>query len=554
MFQDIVKDLLLQNKHKVTLEMVPDTELEKAQVADEEARLAEVKAAMSEEDIENVISETSRLKAAQAAHDSPEQLATIPTLTLDDLSTEQLELPNEVSTTDEGVTVFTHEVPSNGILYADVGLDLTQLPASELPLVSLFSRCLLECGTDKEDEVSLSRRIGSRTGGVGTSTLAGVKHPSDDTVATGDELVRLLFVRGKVVQSKPEELFDIVSDVLLGARFDNQKRVVEMLKESKARMESSLVSSGHSYASTRLSSVHTVAGAIGEAMGGTSYLPVLRELLEVAEKDYPKLQARLEGMRDKLLTKGSMVVNLSGDKTTLAKAAPAVEAFLAGLPSTEQAGECLLESWKSDLAPRAKDNEGFVVPTQVNYVGKTGRLYEPGERVPGSASVVARALRTGYLWDNVRVIGGAYGGFCSFSSLTGTFTYLSYRDPNLLGTIDNYDGAGAFLKSTELTDEALTQAIIGAVGDLDGPLGPDQKGWEAMRRHLVEETAEQRAVWRREILATTKEDFVKFGERLEEKLADSSCTAVFGSKQAIEDANVELEKQGKPTLEIKELL
>ena len=289
-----MKDLLLQNKHKVTLEMVPDTELEKAQVADEEARLAEVKAAMSEEDIENVISETSRLKAAQAAHDSPEQLATIPTLTLDDLSTEQLELPNEVSTTDEGVTVFTHEVPSNGILYADVGLDLTQLPASELPLVSLFSRCLLECGTDKEDEVSLSRRIGSRTGGVGTSTLAGVKHPSDDTVATGDELVRLLFVRGKVVQSKPEELFDIVSDVLLGARFDNQKRVVEMLKESKARMESSLVSSGHSYASTRLSSVHTVAGAIGEATGGTSYLPVLRELLEVPEATMKQAQKRFK--------------------------------------------------------------------------------------------------------------------------------------------------------------------------------------------------------------------------------------------------------------------
>lgn len=553
LFQDLVKDLLLHNTHKVTIELVPDIELEKEQVAAEEQRLSEVKASMSDDDIDKVIVETARLKAAQAAHDSPEQLATIPTLTLEDLSAEPLELPNEVTTTAEGVTVFRHEVPSNGILYADVGLDLTQLPASELPLVSLFSRCLLECGTMEEDEVSLSRRIGSRTGGVFTGMMSGVKHPADDTVAVGDELVHMLFMRGKVVMSKPEELFGIVSDVLLGARFDNQKRIVEMLKESKARMESSLVSSGHSYASARLSSVHTVAGALGEATGGTSYLSVLRQLLETAQNDFPALQVRLESIRDRILTKETMVINLSGDKKTLDQADVALGTFLSGLP-TNAPGESMLETWKSELAPREFENEGFVVPTQVNYVGKTGRLYEPGERVPGSSSVVARALRTGYLWDNVRVIGGAYGGFARFSALTGSFTYLSYRDPNLLGTIENYDGAGAFLKATELTDEALTQAIIGAVGDLDGPLSPDQKGWEAMRRYLVQETAEQRATWRKEILETTKDDFVAFGERLEKRMTEKSCVAVFGSKQAIEDANTELAKQAKQQLGIKELL
>ena len=140
------------------------------------------------------------------------------------------------------------------------------------------------------------------------------------------------------------------------------------------------------------------------------------------------------------------------------------------------------------------------------------------------------------------------------SALTGSFTYLSYRDPNLLGTIENYDGAGEFLKATELTDEALTQAIIGAIGDLDGPLSPDQKGWEAMRRYLVQETAEQRATWRKEILETTKDDFIAFGERLEKRMTEKSCVAVFGSKQAIEDANTELAKQAKQQLGIKELL
>ena len=40
-----------------------------------------------------------------------------------------------------------------------------------------------------------------------------------------------------------------------------------------------------------------------------------------------------------------------------------------------------------------------------------------------------------------QVSGGAYGGFCDFDTHTGMFTYSSYRDPNLLKTVDAYDGA-----------------------------------------------------------------------------------------------------------------
>merc|ERR1712013_655370 len=116
-------------------------------------------------------------------------------------------------------------------------------------------------------------------------------------------------------------------------------------------------------------------------------------------------------------------------------------------------------------------DEGFVVPTQVSYVGKAGLLYEEGESVSGSAEVVSRFLRTGYLWDNVRVIGGAYGGFCTFNSKSGFFSFLSYRDPNLEQTLDVYDkAADALLEAADMMEkdpDALTTAIVGAMGDLD---------------------------------------------------------------------------------------
>ena len=78
---------------------------------------------------------------------------------------------------------------------------------------------------------------------------------------------------------------------------------------------------------------------------------------------------------------------------------------------------------------------------QVNYVGKAANLYEDaGYKLHGSAYVINKYLGTTWLWDRIRVSGGAYGGFSDFDSHSCIFTYLSYRDPNLLKSVDNYDG------------------------------------------------------------------------------------------------------------------
>ena len=97
---------------------------------------------------------------------------------------------------------------------------------------------------------------------------------------------------------------------------------------------------------------------------------------------------------------------------------------------------------------------------QVNYVGKAANLYEDaGYKLHGSSYVINKYLGTTWLWDRVRVSGGAYGGFSDFDPHSGMFTYLSYRDPNLLKTVDNYDGERS---SLHLMSSAAS-AQIGAV-------------------------------------------------------------------------------------------
>eukprot|EP00566_Odontella_aurita_P036387 CAMPEP_0113595386 /NCGR_PEP_ID=MMETSP0015_2-20120614/39674_1 /TAXON_ID=2838 /ORGANISM="Odontella" /LENGTH=1132 /DNA_ID=CAMNT_0000502629 /DNA_START=33 /DNA_END=3431 /DNA_ORIENTATION=- /assembly_acc=CAM_ASM_000160 len=564
-FQDMIRELLLNNSHRSTVEMVPSKTLEAEQLEDEARRLAEIKDSLTDEQLQDIVDKTGELKALQGKEDSPEDRATIPSLELSDLKREVTEYPHEVSEDESGsgVTVTRHElVSTSGIAYVNFGVDMSDLPLEDAPLIPLFTRILLETGAGDLSDVQLSRRMGIHTGGISASTLMVpvFEEGQDESAASdGTKMITKLFLRGKSTADKAGELFALYNLILTDANLNSPKKIVEILRETKTRMESSVQSAGHSYANTRLASRYTPSGYIGEKMGGITYLDTVKELLDAAENDWPSVLARLEGIRSALLKqtkcRDGMILDITGDKRVMETIAPEVESFLSNLPGDAAPSEKFQDFYSEDhpWVTQAKSemssaaplvDEGFVVPTQVSYVGKGGKIYEAGEHVSGSTAVVSRFLRTGYLWDNVRVIGGAYGGFCTFSQDSGFFSFLSYRDPNLAGTLDVYDACGealvAIADDLEKDPDALATAVIGAVGDLDGALSPDQKGWLAFNRWVRGSGPEYRQKFRDEVLNTSAEDFREFGRRLismkDPTVAVVSSTAAFeAAKEAGKD-------------------
>jgi Zn-dependent M16 (insulinase) family peptidase len=206
--------------------------------------LAEIKAKLSDEELDEVIQKTKALKELQAAEDSPEDRATIPGLELEDLKREVTEYPIAVveNEGDTGITVLRHELGStSGIAYTNLGVDLSSLVVDDIALLPLFTRVLMETGAGEYDQVGLSRRIGTHTGGVSVSVLTTAVYPegSDESkVLEGKHLQTKLLVRGKATSEKTGELFSIMKLILTEARLDSQKKVIEMLKESKSGMES----------------------------------------------------------------------------------------------------------------------------------------------------------------------------------------------------------------------------------------------------------------------------------------------------------------------------
>ncbi|GIV76887.1 MAG: peptidase M16 [Litorilinea sp.] len=519
--QRLLRTYLVENAHRTTVILQPDPELNRRLEEEERARLAAIRQQMSQQELEAVMENARELKRRQETPDDPEALARLPTLTLADLDPKIKTIPLAQSEV-HGRPLLFHDLFTNGILYLSVGFDLHGLPQELLPYAKLFGQALVEMGTHREDFVKLSQRIDRTTGGISPGLFLSAQRERPGSQAW-------LFLHGKAVVDRVPEMLAIFHDVLTDVRLDNQERFRQIVLKDKARMESALIPSGHSVVYGRLQAGFNEAAWISEQMGGISHLFFLRELATAVDQDWPSVLEKLEEVRRLLVNRNLALVNVTLDADNWSRLESHLAEFLAGLP----AAASIPARWSADLPA---GDEGLAIPAQVNYVGKGADLYRLGYRLHGSILAITNFLRTVYLWDRVRVQGGAYGGFCRFGQQSGVFGFLSYRDPNLLNTLDVYDQAATFLRELALSPDELTRSIIGAIGALDAYQLPDAKGYTSMVRYLVGETDEHRQQIRDELLSTRPAHFQEFADVLAQVSAQGRVV-VMGAREALEQAN-----------------
>jgi Zn-dependent M16 (insulinase) family peptidase len=516
-FETLIDKWLIKNRHRTAVVLRPDPGLGEEETAAEEAKLKRVKDRMTEDELENIISNTKELRLLQEAPDPPSALEAIPMLGISDLDTKNKTIPIEKLKMGE-TEILYHDLFTNGIAYLDIGFDLHSLPQKYLPYTRIFGRALLEMGTEKEDYVTVTQRISRKTGGIGsgffTSGITDSKHSAT-----------MLLLQAKAMMPQTQDMLDIIQDVLLNVRLDNQARFKQMLLETKARVEQNLVPSGHRIVNKRLRSHFTETDWAAEEMSGLNYLFFLRKLVEDVDNRWESVLNDLRQMHRILINRNAVFINATLDQEGWAQLMPQIRGFLDVMP-VQKSG---IQEWEPG---HIQEFEGLTIPSRVNYVGKGSNIYSLGYNYHGSIHVICRYLGNSLLWDRVRVQGGAYGGFCMFERLTGTLTFVSYRDPNLLKTLDVFDQAAGFLRHIELSDEELLKGIIGSIGNMDEYMLPDAKGYASMVRYFSGVTDDDRQKVRDEILGTTIEDFRAFAEVLEE-VKVKGMVKVLGSQEAI---------------------
>ena len=285
---------------------------------------------------------------------------------------------------------------------------------------------------------------------------------------------------------------------------------------------------GHHVVGRRLRAHFHEGAWAAEQLAGLSYLMFIRKAARALANGSRPFIDDLDRVRRSVVNREAVICNVTAGSAFLKQFEPRLAAFLAELPSARHTPQ----SWVFE-GPGTP--VGLTLPAQVNYVGKALDLYRSGYSLHGSALVIARYLTIGRLWERVRVQGGAYGGFCRFDHLSGVLHFVSYRDPNVIETLDVYDETAAFLKSATLDRDVVERAIIGTIGDLDRYELPDAKGFSALARHLTSVSDEDRQRLRDEVLSTTAEDFRAFAAALE-PMREQGFVAVMGPAAALDKA------------------
>ncbi|MDZ4199779.1 MAG: insulinase family protein [Kiritimatiellia bacterium] len=496
LFSGLIQQHLLDSPHRVRLVLRPDPALAAKREATEKARLSALLEKMSPTERAAVQAEAEALRTAQAMPDSPEALLCIPSLSLADLETSNRLLPCE----EPGPRLYRHDLFTGGLVYLDVGFPLRALPARLLPYTSLFGRILFETGVGDEDFVAFTNRIGRLTGGVGAGEEV-VTRLADGRASPW------LLVSGKATVARTGELCDVLKDALLQARLQDSSRIGQMILEEKADLESGLVPSGNRVVGGRLDAGFSESGWIHEQTGGVDYLQFIRDLADRAQSDWSGVQADLAEIRDRLIRREGLLINFTADKSDWPVIQAALDRFQSQLPE----GCSAEESWNRS---GGEPVEALAVPAAVFFVGEAFPLFNAGYAFHGSALVAARYLSMSWLWDRIRVQGGAYGAGCRIGRITGVMSFSTYRDPNLERSLDAFAESASFLKDRPLDEKALERAVIGAIGEWDAYRLPDAKGRVSMIHRLMGDDEASRQRLREEILGTRPAHFRELGEKL----------------------------------------
>ena len=520
-FEKFLREALLDNPHHAQLTMTPSATLAAERTAAEKKALAAVKAGWSKKELDDVLVLTRELAAFQKRADAPEDLAKLPRLAVADVPVRGPERVQNLTQMECGsvVPVLSPRTGANGITYVMLSFQLHGLSREELADVPLLTSLFGQLATEKYPVLALRSEIDSRLGRFNVS--------EDVQGQASGEAAAYVNVTVCALEEKKDEIIRLVPEILLKTKFDDVKAIGDILRQQRRMKEQGTMGIGaRNYAMRRAHAALSERGLREEILEGLTQIRHLQKLDDAYAKDGAAICKRLDALRGQIFTRSRIALCCLADNT------PAD--WARGLVTTFPASSAWWRFAPYGVSPKVA--EGFRTPGKVAFAAKASR---PGPYV-GSSVVAARVLTLDYLWDEIRVRGGAYGANFRVRS-DGDGGYLSWNDPKPGRTLGCYDKSGDALRAFAKGDASLDRYIVSAVASTEPYETPSAEVSNAATRFLQGRTPEDVQRLRGEMLRTTKGDLLKFADVLDGLTKDGSICVV-GGGAAFESATNQLQR------------
>lgn len=487
-FQNLLLHMLGVDDTLSSLRVLPSMTKGEEDARHEAQKIEQIVQTWNEEKWQMVEDSFAQMQEWQMQPDSEEALMSLPHLNIDEIAKEPAVLSVCTQQTGENILLKV-EQNTNGIVYANLYFDITDLTKEELRMANVLASCFGDLRTKSYDGNKLQTKIKGTLGNLYAKiTVEGKEGDCEDC--------RCYFViSSSFLEDKQKEAFELLEELLLRSLYDEIDKIGEILMQDEYYLRQSLVSEGHMYALTKALSGATKVAALKEIVEGESYIQWLSSYVA----DYPakarEAAETLTALGEKIFVKNRLFVGYSGDVIS-----EKMEKFILTLPQGKM--NDITADWEKDM-----QDCSIAIPSSVGFSAIGHNLYAMGGKFHGAYLVLSSLLSYGYLWNQVRVQGGAYGTGMSVKGNGDIFCY-SYRDPDLEHTKEAYQHLSDALKEMLQEEMPLDDLIIGAVNMSEPLMDPESACNQACVRYLRGVTHDELVKMRREILNTSTQDIL----------------------------------------------
>lgn len=523
--QTLIQKYLLDNKHASLVVLKPSPGLEEKKEAELKSKLEAYKASLSKEKIKEIVESTEALKKWQETPDSEAAIETLPTLNREDINSKVKEYKT-IEKSENGVKVLQHPIFTNDVGYVGMYFDSSKVPQEKLGYMYLLGETLNNIDTKNYTKEELSEQVLSNSGGINFGIGSFVKHGDNDTYYP-KMMVRIVSLNDKLPKN-----FEFLQEIIYNSNLKNKARLKEIIKNMKMEKEQELMASGAQMATERVLSYMSESGKYDNYQNEDFY-SFLCDLDKNFDSKSDEIIKNLEEVRNLAFNKQGMIASYIGEDENYKYFADSFNKLSNNLRNEN------LPSYKYTF-DSSKLNEGIMTASKVQYVAKGGDLKKIGYTPNGKLSVLQNILESGYLWNNIRIKGGAYGANMSVDNTSVIFS--SYRDPNLKETIDTINNIPEYLKNFKADDKEMTNYVIGAVGKVDSSndmlskyMGPAADGMVADNLYISGTKQSDLQKEREELISTKAEDIRNFAPVIDALLKENYLTVVGGEAKIKEN-------------------
>lgn len=519
-YENFIRDNFIDNPTKLIYIAKPSTKYTEEKQAELKSYIENLNSTMTKEKLELIRTDLEILDIHQNKKDNEEEKATIPVLNIKDVETHVEKTPREI--VDDKFKYVYHNIDTAGLIYTSLYFDVDHLSLDELRYLSLINDFMGSVDTNNLPYTQIDDIL--------FQNLSSPNFSNAFISINDKDSARLEKVSFTSTIETIEKSIDLIADFMFNSKFDNKKRIIELLRMRKSYFESTMYDNGHILAINRANSHIDENIMLKDELSGIGSYLFTKEVINQVQEDFDGFINKLNDIYKKIFT-SNLEVNITGSRENFLKVKKLLNNKFNSLDKKEN-------KVKLDFIPKSY-KEAIISGANVNYVAKSANIKELKSKFNGKIMLATTILSNPYLYELIRAKGGAYGAGLTISK-NGLLSAYSYRDPNILKTIENFDKISDLTKNIDISKRDFENQKISSMGSILRPKSPSTLADEDYVRYKKENPIDPEKLLS-EIKTSTLDEIKAYNDLFKKSMQEENI-CVFGNRENITDIKNEFDK------------